>query len=125
MSEEDGKKGVLSEIVDDIRHHVVEEAWFGQQTTGDISSSHALSPQEIHERDMAELDGIQDHLAASPETEPYADSFREAAQDIYDSMEPGEQTSEGYSFSTTDMEQNLPSEADLGLDQEMSNDLER
>ena len=43
MAEESDK--AISGIIDDIRHKLVEEAWFGQQTTDQYWESEIESPQ--------------------------------------------------------------------------------
>ena len=43
---EDIQQG-FTNAIDDIRHSVVEQGWFGQDTSGDISSSADISTPEI------------------------------------------------------------------------------
>jgi hypothetical protein len=131
MADSEQKGGFISQAIDDIRHLLVEGAWFGKQTTGDISPPDTSSESSFPQREALEQD--MESLHTDPATAPYADKAQEAALSHYDSMNPEnnqsdssqEQENEGYSFSISEMEQNLPTEAELENSQEQENELER
>jgi len=45
----------FASIIDDIRHKVVEEGWFGRQVTGNIGSAR-ISYDTVHERSHSETE---------------------------------------------------------------------
>ncbi len=59
----------FSSMMDDIRHNVVEQSWFGQETTGDISDSGAS--------------GIEAPEITAPEIEPLTERQQENIMEMF------------------------------------------